>query len=203
MSVELKIDTKSFNRLIKKAPHIGFEESKKGLQSFMYGFEKTMKNKMATGKGSIKSRSGILAASMSTSVKGRSLKRLRILTSIGKGTASKYVDIQEHGGTIRAKGKKLTIPLSDAKTAGGKLKAKYRTKTNLRLTFRKVNGRLKGFLIDGPKDAPRFIFVLKDSVTLKPKLNFVNTFEEQWAKKGRNTINRIAKNIAKRANKVK
>lgn len=104
------------------------------------------------GHGSITSRSGRLAGSLSYRLGGSTIRDYE-LRMVSAGVP--YAKTQEFGGVIRAKKKFLTIPLASMKTAAGVARAGFREW----LTQAKATGKVRwipkgnGFLIAwGPKD---------------------------------------------------
>lgn len=110
-----------------------------------------------------------------------------------------YARIQEEGGTIRPKkGKYLTIPLPAARTKAGapRKAARLVKRADGWETAQRVPGaegkkthiRGKAIGVDGPGDSFVPLYALKMSVTIPPRLKFMETFRDQ--KKKRRTIYR-------------
>jgi len=82
------------------------------------------------------------------------------------GSNVPHARIQEMGGTITAKGSKLTIPLNEEAAKMRRNTASLNTVGGLK--YVKVGGT--GYLVkDTENDDGEFMFVLKDSVTLPPR----------------------------------
>lgn len=141
----------------------------------------------------LKSRTGALRSTVGYEVTGERLRELRLQLYAGDAQTARYVRIQEHGGTIKAKsGKYLTIPLPDNLTGsrGARAGADVRF-PSARALFESERGRVAivrskaGNLVvayrpgramfgKGAKDT-HYLWLLKPSVTLKPRLGFGKT----------------------------
>lgn len=131
----------------------------------------------------IQTRSGALRRSFGWETRGTGLDTELAMFSAGLP----YARMQEYGGTIRPKNKRyLTIPLPDALTPAGIMKggarlvskgSKYTTADgDPTFIFRSKAGKL---LIGSraKNGATKLLYVLRPSVTLKPRLGFAETFD--------------------------
>lgn len=110
-------------------------------------------------------------------------------SGVRTGRRIPYANIQETGGTIRAKNSKyLTIPLDAAKTSGGRAK-----KTSARAysdTFvRKTNGNLIIFQKRGKRAVP--LFLLKEKVSIPGTKYMSSTLAEKNVRIGQILVNTV------------
>lgn len=117
MRLDFEIDWSDFDKLEEQFGPVCVEESQLGLSDFLAQFERHMKQKRMSGnwrnptRKGVATRTGALKADFRTWVNGDTLNSIEGHVSVGSGPASKYASIQEHGGTITAKGKMLRIPM--------------------------------------------------------------------------------------------
>lgn len=134
-----------------------------------------------TGPDSLSVRTGALRRSLFSTVARHGANAVSLLCSIGSNAP--YARVHEYGATIVPRSAKyLAIPLAAAKTAAGVSRWSSPRDFPGELTFIKSklgNKLLVKFV--GKKKNKRMIpmFVLKDSVTIPPRLNFENTFNQE------------------------
>lgn len=116
MSIEIKLNTKSFDKAAEKFPGRLFKKMKPKFRLIGDIFLQKFIQPGRTGKPGVKMRTGALARSFNRSVIGTGLKDLVLFIF----TDSKYARIHEKGGTITPKKSRyLAIPLDAAKTSAG------------------------------------------------------------------------------------
>lgn len=138
---------------------------------------KFVRERLTGGSGdTLKRRSGNLARSLHVETKKVSPNEVTG-TIFFQGTGATYAPLHEFGGTIRGKNTPsglLTIPQSAALTPAGVPKGKARDFKDT--FFKKVGGTLLLFQRRG-KDKAVVLFVLRESVTIPPRLKFRETFD--------------------------
>lgn len=126
----------------------------------------------------LSSRSGDLANSLTSQVKGRGAD-MRLSVTIGDSKTGKYVWTHEKGATIRpVKGKWLTVPMPDNLTAGGVVRyPSARDLLDRGMTYRK--GRAI-FLRKGHRrtDNDPMLWALVKKVKIEPRLKFRSTWTD-------------------------
>lgn len=114
--------------------------------------------------------------------------RLEMTAGIRSGIrGSEYARIQEFGGTVRPKrGKFLTVPLPRALTPSGVLSGRYKirksgtgytTDAGPTFIFKGKSGKLLVGIKTGKRDTPTAFYVLKRSVTIKPRFGFFRSWD--------------------------
>lgn len=191
----VKFNTKGFEKALEKAPRVLFVNMKETLKSTGRIFERELLKRRMSGRPGLNRRSGALARSHTSTVKGRSIKSLSMMSGIG-GPAAPYAGIQEEGGTVKpTKGRMLAIPLRQAKTAAGVARFKsprdvpglflvHTTSGNTILALdagRTKKGRVKkrtktsvGTFRSSGSIIPMYLLV--PSVTIPPRLKFFDTW---------------------------
>lgn len=88
--------------------------------------------------------------------------------------------LQEKGGTVRAKGKRLAIPLGAALTdAAGAARGSPRQWSDASTYVTRTKGGQALIMLRGANgEAPTPLFVLMESVTIPPRLGFVKAWED-------------------------
>ena len=176
-----EVDIREIERLAREAPKALHRRWKEAFKDIGGALDNVITSQRLSGPPGLFRRTGALARSLGPAVVvGDTLPALKMTL----GTTSRYARIHEHGGVIVAKGKKLAIPLGAAKTAagvsrggpltyGGKL-FPIRSKTGNLLLVRRIGGR------KAKKSGHSFepLFVLKDSVRIRPRLGFASTFND-------------------------
>ena len=195
---EARVDIDKLVGVLKKLPSAIDVEMRKAFRQHGLNFRASMIRDRFTGfttsapreGGRNQNRTGTLRRSFGSEVVG----------GLGKGTpltlavfsaGVKYARIQEYGGEVRPKSSKyLTVPLPDAMTRSGVVRASARQlfqqyPDQMSVIRSPKSGQL--FIVsDGKPGAknPRgknaetqWLFVLKKSVELKPRLGF----RDQWA----------------------
>ena len=140
---DIKIDMETFRMLEREFPRRLLIEARRGVRDFGKEFENRMtkerlsENRHNPFRRGVARRTSALEKSLSSEVKGRELDELTLKVHIGGGAASGYAMIQERGGTVRAKGKLLKVPLEAALTARGTVRSKYKNTSYLDLIIRR------------------------------------------------------------------
>ena len=159
-------------------PEESFEEVKKVYKTATFNIHKKV-TENASGK-SLRRRTGELARSFVPEVSGTTLKNLvgRVFSN------SPYAPIHETGGTIRAKraysrlqgGPYLNIPAKDNLTASGVQRLSARNVFSSGGYTKKINSLRAKYvvLLNGSP-----MFWLVKSVTLQPRLKFIETAEKE------------------------
>jgi len=220
--LDVKVIDKKFQKLVKRLPKTAAQEISLGLLTFLRKFEARMMIDRLSGRPGLMVQTGALRASMKTEVKGATLKTIEGRASIG-GRKTPYARIQEEGGVVKPKrAKMLKVPMDDAKTAGGRVKAEYLRpgkNPNLALTYRTVQGRRLPFLAERSQSSrgrdaqgkfmkakadknAKLIFRLVPQVTIPARLGFVATLRERWRTMRYFVIQGIVKRIAERENRA-
>lgn len=192
-------DTRSLKRLdraMKRAPSRVFVSTRRALRDHGDWFVAHMTRTRLSGPPGVYRRTGDLARSLNSRVEssGRSLNRLRLRVFFS-GKPAVYARKLEKGGVIKSNrpGGMLTIPLPDNLTPAGrsrfpsarKLIARYPKRVffhtskrgNRVIAYRPTTGRGKGKVL--------WLWILKDSVKLRPRLGFVKTFNSTAARRDR------------------
>ena len=195
------LDAKAFLRAAKQAPRRLRKNIKETLPKIFRSFERRVIMERFRGPPGLKTRSGALQQSIDFKITGFRTKKLGLAISIG-GRAAPYAQIQEKGGTVKGKGKKLAIPIGEGKTRAGVSRVKSpRDIAGLVLIPRKgkapllvlpTGRRERGFgaqrtaKVEGvgtlrAEKGETFIpmFVLIAMVRLVPRLGFVATWTAQ------------------------
>lgn len=160
---------------LRKLPQIMQPMIRNVFRKFGLAFRRVFVSKRLSGGSGLGRRSGQLARSFGSRViETAGLIKLVVFTD------SKYALIQEKGGTIVPKRSKyLAIPVGPA--VSGKV-AKFtspRQVAGLQFMQNKAGNKFMG-QVQGGKVV--IFFVLKKSVTIKPRMKFGDTFEKQAPK---------------------
>lgn len=169
-------DTRRFQTAMKRFPSRLSKEMGIALNQHGFAFKAAMARRKPFRTGT-----GNLLRSQGHEVFGNSIKDLRLRLFIGGGVAGRYARIQELGGVVRGK-PWLTIPLPDNLTAAGiprfkSAKALQGTGRTF-LTKSKAGNLIIGMRPEGGGNV-RWLWILKRSVKLKPRLGFVDTFNSK------------------------
>lgn len=205
MSVRLKVDTAGLERAMRAAPKVITAEVEKALRQHGEVFRREMIETRFDAPGDIgpasrlTSRTGALAGTIGYVVRGRGdLRTMRLVVFVGGGPARRYAGIQEYGGVVRGR-PWLTVPLPDNLTASGipryKSAAALRDDPNFD-TF--LHRSKRGTLVIGwrkPGARVQWLWVLRRSVKLKPRLGFATTFGNE--KMAADRISRVNRAIGR------
>lgn len=170
----LRINQKRLDKALKLVPQLLAKELRKAFIQHGLVFYAAMHRRRPFKHGT-----GKLLRSIRSSTQGSTINTLRMVTTIGGGVASRYAGIQEFGGTIKGK-PWLTIPLPDNLTAAGVPRFKSARALMGSETIKTFLALMpSGKLLIGRKMADksvRWLWVLKHSVKLKPRLGFFKTW---------------------------
>lgn len=194
-----KAEYKQFIAAAKKFPAALDIEAKRALNEHGAYFTARMQkgqftgytNRQGTEGGLLQNRSGMLRRSFGFGVTG-GLKDGYDLTLLVYSSGVKYARLQEYGGTIRPRrAKYLTIPLKDALTPSGVQRyssardlftyhpdqiSVVRSPKSGKL-FIVSDGRPGAKTAKGKNSQTQWLYILKKSVTIPPRLGFRKTFK--------------------------
>lgn len=170
----MRFNTQPLDAAAVRAEPILFEAFQGMLRDILYGFQATHAKDRMSGRPGLAARSGALRRSWKVEIRGESLETLHGTYA----TTSRYARIHEHGGTIRpTSAKMLAVPLSAARTPAGVSRYGSPLRAILAANFpggtfvqRTKSGALILFGKPTKDSAPVPLFVLKDSVTIPPRL---------------------------------
>ena len=182
------MDTRSLATAISRVPQRLEREVKFAMQGHGAYFIKQMGKRFGAqlqdGKNPTRNRLASRTGALRRSMRSRVVRRggvdgVKLIATVGNARTASYVHTQEDGATIRGN-PMLTIPLPDNLTAAGRVRfpsaralmGDPSTKTFIAKSKR---GNLIIFrkMSDG---SLRALWVLKRSVTIKPRLGFVKTW---------------------------
>jgi len=182
MDVELK-NLKEVRKYIKDIPHTAFDDCKTILAKAVFdAHAETTEN--ATSK--LNRRSGALARSLKTDIRGDDLSSLRASLYSASAVGGKevvYAPIHEYGGTITAKnaykkvpgGPYLNIPTDENKTPAGVMRYTARQVFNMGGYIKKFRSGKYGVVLPGNG----LMFTLKQQVDIPPRLGMHDAAEKQ------------------------
>jgi hypothetical protein len=186
MTVALRFDTRRLRRAVNKVPK---ELTRRLTKAFLQHGE-FFKAEMIKSKP-FKGGTGTLLRSIRSRTTGKTINNLKLRVTIGGGVASKYVGIQETGGTIFGR-PWLTVPLPDNKTAAGNVRFKsaraLQNSTSVKTFLAKMpSGKLLiGRTVGrGRNKRVQWLWVLKRSVRLKPRLGYFKMWKSRPLKRDR------------------
>lgn len=196
---EARVDIDKLVGVLKKLPSAIDVEMRKAFRQHGLNFRASMIKDRFGGfqssaprpeGGKMQNRTGTLRRSFGSEVVG-GLGKGTPLTLAVFSSGVKYARIQEYGGEVRPKSSKyLTVPLPDAMTRSGVVRASARQlfqqyPDQMSVIRSPKSGQL--FIVSDGKPGARnligknaetqWLFVLKKSVELKPRLGF----RDQWA----------------------
>ena len=213
------IDTKRFQQAVKKIPAALNIEATKALKEHGTYFTARIKKGQFTGYtgrqgtegGLLQNRSKLLRNSFGFEVSG-SISTGSQLTLTVFSSGVKYARLQEYGGVIRPKrAKYLTIPLRDAMTASGVqrypdgargLFTSYPDQMSVVRSPKSGNlfivsdGKPGAKTAKGKNSKTQWLYILKKSVKIPPRLGFRKTFESPTMAGDRRARLRVATNRA-------
>ncbi|MBL4771902.1 MAG: hypothetical protein JKY61_12370 [Planctomycetes bacterium] len=192
MSGEFTFDTRKFERALKEIPKALNKEVGVAFNTSGVEFTAAMESRFSPPSGppfwanpsddGIVSRSGDLARSVGHEVgDGPTVNDRSLTLFIGDALRGKYASLQEYGGTVNGS-PWLTIPLPDNKTDSGVDKfdsaAKLRNDPTVKTWIQrsKAGNLIIRAKFEG-KDEIQNLWILKRSVTVKPRLGFFKTAE--------------------------
>jgi len=176
----LKINAESFERAFHLVPKALDEEIRDGMDYSSRKFMKNWRNTRLQGPPGIRGASGhgLFGKFKRIIITGNATDELGFEVS----TDSKIARQHEAGEKINAKSGKLAVPLSfrtQMFTGRGKLRKRYRSPGDLpNVEEIKIKG--KPFLVRVRKKDNKItpLYVLKESVQLRPRLGFYKTFND-------------------------
>jgi len=178
---EAKLDTKAFERAMKKYPMRLYSALRKRVGLHLKDWvSREIKNKRFHGRPFLQTRSTTFQRSLDSKAYGESLRSLRFITGTVK-QGFPYANIHETGGVIKAKpGKFLTIPLGEALTPSGvprfSAKEVMDDETKDTAIIRTAAG---AFIVHKRKTRWDFLFKLVKKVTIPARLGFHDAFQKQ------------------------
>lgn len=175
MTVEIRLDMKAFQKASEKMPEKLYPRMKQAFRVVGDNFLRTFIKPRLTGSPGVRMRAGTLARSFKKNVAGTNIKSLILMIF----TDSKYARIHEKGGTIKpTKSKYLAIPLDAAKTGAGVSRYKSpRDVPGLKFGGYSKAGNPILRTVEGQP-----MYVLVQSVTIKPRLGMFKTWERDATK---------------------
>lgn len=214
--MSIRVEARRVRDAFKRAPEVMQRRARGALKQNGQRFVETVRNRFGRSSDAPHSRSKLLQNSINFEVRGNRLADLELRVF---SAGVRYANIQEYGGTIRAKNKLLTVPLRDAKTAGGDVKAIFKlgaaalaarepgatfvvqSKTGKLLIGYRPGGGYSTFDRRAHRDvdAPRakrqrtlWLWRLEEQVTIPARLGFRST----WAAQREERRNRIHRELA-------
>ncbi len=205
-------------RAFEKAPQAASNAARQSLSLIGIRWEKDVKGRFrpyARGAGlldintgpNLRSITGKLQSSVRSKVKGYSLNTVRLQMQAGSPGETPGARIQEYGGTIRAKGKLLTVPTIFAKDASGQIRPDARLSGSGRgtaggldtyVTKSKAGNlfifarRFGAGAIMGPETP---LYMLKQSVKIPPRLGMRKSLRSILKKEKPLMMKNIARSI--------
>lgn len=184
MTFSAKVDTRRLRIAMRRAPGRLAEAMSVAFDQHGFIFEGHARARLLRGDPGVTGRTGKLARSIGHT-KPRRAQRIadvRMRVFIGGGVA-RYARIQEFGGVVRpTRSRYLTIPLPDNLTAGGVPRYKsardlFERRPGDVFIARTKRGKLLIGLREGQgKNNVKWLWTLKESVRLKPRLGFRKLF---------------------------
>jgi hypothetical protein len=213
------IETKKFQKAVKKIPAALNIEVTKAFKEHGAYFTARMKKGQFTGYtarqgtdgGLLQNRSGLLRRSFGFDVTGSIAKGSQLTLAVFS-SGVKYARLQEYGGVIRPKRSQyLTIPLKAAMTASGVQRYPNGARglftsypDQMRVVRSPKSGNL--FIVSdgkpgaktdkGKNSKTQWLYILKKSVNIPPRLGFRKTFESPTMVGDRRARMRAATNRA-------
>ena len=191
-----QIDTKKITKTLKGLnPARGGKILVSAMTKVGIDLEGALRLNTASSGGSFKRPSGQLARSIQSKlvVRGTTISSV-VGSGVRTGDRLPYANIQEKGGTIRAKNSKwLTIPLSGAKTASGRAKKASARDFSDTFVDKSESGNLIIFQEKGDKIIP--LFLLRKSVKVPGTKYMSRTLSSHTVRIGKilvDTVNREA-----------
>lgn len=191
MVIKAYITKQSLRRaraVFKAYPDLAFKRLNVAFKNDGFEWQARMNARFSHGGGGTKTtlgvRTGALRRSLRTHVTGSSMATLK-LRVVSRGV--NYALLQEFGGTIKPKNAQdLYIPLSDNKTPTGVARMSPRQAFNaggflyddLKNFYLVIPGKGKGKPL-------KFMFILKKSVYVPPRLGFFKTWKQMRLKRER------------------
>lgn len=188
MSISVNIDSKAVNNMLNSLSK-KMTNSRKFMRTVATYMEKSTVKKIKTGKVRGKSTSSFTLSLRRGSGGGKTLMdNGNLVNSIENkydndkaviGSAIEYAKIHNEGGTIRAKGKKLCIPMTKDMKKMSQFKGVGKTLDTLRSSGWSIfNGKSSIMGVKkGSKEKPVVLFALKDSVKI-PKREYLYVSDE-------------------------
>lgn len=198
MSFELKLDLEGFRRMARRFPGEVAKEVTRSFDRIGQAYREQMFKRMEAAKGgppffktegdTIATRSGALRGTAGyANIPAQRISDLRLQMFVGDRTTAAYTKAQEFGATIRPKAARfLTIPLPDNLTGskGRRAAAAVRFPSAKALKEQQPGrtwiqkSKAGNLIVMYRPETPLFgkdvlsLFILKSSVTLKPRLGF-------------------------------
>lgn len=178
MDITLKIDARSFERAFHLVPKALNKEIKDGMDHASRKFMKTWRQNFLQGPPGVRGASG-------HGLFGKFTRKMLFFGDTDNfgfevSTDSKIARQHEFGGKVEPRVGKLAVPLSarnEMFTASGKLRKIYRSPKDLpNVEPIKLNGKVFLARIKKKGKGITPLYVLKNSVKLKPRLGFYKTF---------------------------
>jgi hypothetical protein len=166
------VDTRSLRRAIERVPGALFRELKVEFRGILIDFQREHGKRFLKGRPGLKRITGTLARSFLFRVEGTRVEDLVGIYFTNLVYAKVHEGKDGKPTVIRARNRKfLTIPLPDAKTAGGDVRGPARSFPNTYLG-RSKGGNLVIYQKRG-KGPPAALFLLKREVSIPPRLNLL------------------------------
>jgi hypothetical protein len=197
--MESKVEINDLRNALRKVPEAMDKELRVAFRDHGFFFRATMIERQFTGfttsapreGGRVQNRSGLLRRSFGSEVAG-GLNKGSPLTLVVFSSGVKYARMQEYGGTVRPKrGQYLTIPLPDSMTRSGNPRypggaRQLFTQYPKQISIVKSPKSGKLFIVSdgkpgtnatkGKNAQTQWLYILKKSVTIPPRLGFRSTW---------------------------
>jgi hypothetical protein len=179
MDIKIILDNRGLNKAIKRVPNRVRREIGDGMDRIGKGFLKRWRKARLHGPPGVRGKSGhgLFGTFKRASIFGKSIDDM----GVHIWSDSKVAQVHEEGGDVTAKGGgRLAVPLSAREqmfTAGGKLRKRFKRPGKLRNVV-PMRWRGKTFLVKTKKRDKEILplYVLKEKVRLKPRLEFLKTW---------------------------